>query len=203
MDTVGVMRLVDTHISGDALQVTLNRVDAASMLWRLHLLGEDVSAHCSALLAGWPQEDGLAGHYAFNDVHLALACIGADEVSRAEAWLARCAERALAPTDAGRTNHLMAREVGLPLIRGLVALAHGDADGAADLIAPVRAQAARFGGSHAQRDLIDQTLLAAAADGGRRSLGRALINERTMAKPVTPLTRHWIERLALPSEERA
>ncbi len=207
MDTVGVLRLVDTHISGDALQITLNRVDAASMLWRLHLLGEDVSAHCQALLAGWPQGDDVvgpyAGHYAFNDVHLALACIAAGDVARAEAWLARCAERALMPTDAGRTNHLMAREVGLPLIRGLVALAHGDADGAVDLIAPVRAQAARFGGSHAQRDLIDQTLLAAAADGGRRSLGRALINERTMAKPVTPLTRHWIERLALPTEARA
>jgi len=67
----------------------------------------------------------------------------------------------------------------------------------------VRAQAARFGGSHAQRDLIDQTLLAAAAEGGRRNLGRALVNERTMAKPVTPLTRHWIERLALPDKARA
>jgi len=211
MDTAGVMRLVDLHLCGEALQITLNRVDAASMLWRLHLLGEDVSTHCQALLAGWPQgEEGAvhpaghyAGHYAFNDVHLALACIGAGDVARAEGWLARCAERALTPTDAGRTNHLMAREVGLPLIRGLVALARGDADGAVDLIAPVRAQAARLGGSHAQRDLIDQTLLAAAADGGRRSLGRALINERTMAKPVTPLTRHWIERLALPSEVRA
>jgi hypothetical protein len=67
----------------------------------------------------------------------------------------------------------------------------------------VRALAARFGGSHAQRDLIDQTLLAAAAQGGRRDIGRALINERSMAKPVTPLTRHWIERLALPKEVRA
>jgi len=132
-----------------------------------------------------------------------LAQLGAGEVARAEAWVARCAERALMPTDAGRSNHLMAREVGLPLMRGLLALARGDADGAADLIAPVRAQAARFGGSHAQRDLIDQTLLAAAAEGGRRNLGRALVNERTMAKPVTPLTRHWIERLALPDKARA
>ncbi|MDP3614152.1 MAG: tetratricopeptide repeat protein, partial [Rubrivivax sp.] len=132
-----------------------------------------------------------------------LALLGAGEVPRAEAWVARCAERALLPTDAGRSNHQMAREVGLPLMRGLLALARGDADGAVDLIAPARGQAARLGGSHAQRDLIDQTLLAAAARGGRRSLGRALINERTMAKPVTPLTRHWIERLAPPTEERA
>lgn len=203
MDTAGALRLADTHLSDGALQVTLNRVDAVSLLWRLHLLGEDVASHCAAVLRDWPLPDDHAGHYAFNDVHVVLAHLGAGEVAHAEAWVARCAERALMPTDAGRTNHLMAREVGLPLMRGLVALERGDADGAADLIAPVRWQAARFGGSHAQRDLIDQTLLAAAAEGGRRSLGRALINERTMAKPVTPLTRHWIERLALPTEARA
>ncbi len=198
LDTAGALRLVDTHLAGDAMQITLNRVDAASMLWRLRLLGEDVGARCAALVAGWAPDDWHAGQYAFNDVHVVLALLGAGEMQRAEAWLARCAERALMPTDASRSNHLMAREVGLPLMRGLLALARGDAAGAADLIAPVRAQAVRFGGSHAQRDLIDQTLLAAAAQGGRRSLGRALINERRMAKPVTPLTRHWMEQLDLP-----
>ncbi len=203
MDTAGTLRLIDNHLSGSALQVTLNRVDAVSMLWRLHLLDVDVTASCAAVLCDWPLPDEHAGHYAFNDVHVVLALIGAGEVPRAEAWLARCAERALMATDASRSNHQMAREVGLPLMRGLLALARGDADGAVDLIAPARAHSTRLGGSHAQRDLIDQTLLAAAARGGRRSLGRALINERTMAKPVTPLTRHWIERLTPPTEERA
>jgi hypothetical protein len=203
MDLVGALRLVDTHFTGTAMQITLNRVDAASLLWRLHLLGEDVAAHGRALVDGWTMPDDEAGHYAFNDVHRVLALLLAQELTRAEAWLARCAERALSATDAGRDNHAMAREVGLPLMRGLIALARGDADGAADLIAPVRGQAARFGGSHAQRDLIDLTLLAAAADGGRRSLGRALLNERTMAKPASPLTRHWAARLALPGEARA
>ena len=46
-------------------------------------------------------------------------------------------------------------------------------------------------------------LLAAASLGGRRSLGRALLNERRMAKPLTPLTRHWMSRLLQPSQERA
>jgi hypothetical protein len=97
----------------------------------------------------------------------------------------------------------MAREVGLPLMRGLLAWSHGDADAAVDLIYPVRRVAQHFGGSHAQRDLIDQTLLAAAAQGSRRALGRALVNERSMAKPVTPLTRHWQERLGVDSAARA
>jgi hypothetical protein len=91
----------------------------------------------------------------------------------------------------------MAREVGLPLMRALLALARGEADAAADGLYAARSLAQRFGGSHAQRDLIDQTLLAAAARGSRSALGRALINERLMAKPSTPLTAHWRSQLGL------
>jgi hypothetical protein len=203
MDREGVLRLVDHHLSGEALVIGLQRVDAASMLWRLHLLGEDVAARCTALLAGWALSEDDAGDSAFNDLHVVLAMLGAGEVARAETWVARCAARALATTDATRSNHLVAREVGLPLMRGLLALAHGDADGAAELIAAPRALATRLGGSHAQRDLIDQTLLAAAARGSRRALGCALVNERRMAKPVTPLTRHWMDQFATPARERA
>jgi len=198
-----VLRLVDGHLSGDALQITLQRVDAAAMLWRLHLLGEDVAERAMALVDSWPADDAEAGYYAFNDVHRVLALLVAGEGARAEGWVARCAERALDAGDARRANHAMAREVGLPLMRGLLALERGDADAAADSIYPARLLARSFGGSHAQRDLIDQTLLAAAARGGRRSIGRALINERLMAKPLTPLTRYWLERIGGPEEARA
>jgi hypothetical protein len=203
LDTAGVLRVVDRQLSGDALQITLQRVDAAAMLWRLHLLGQDVQAAARALAAGWPLQDGQAGYYAFNDVHAMAALLMAGEVGRAESWLARCAQRAMAADDARRANHKMAREVGLPLMRALLALTRGDADGAADALYPVRAVAQRFGGSHAQRDLIDQTLLAASARGSRRALGRALLNERRLAKPLTPLTRHWMERMAVPEHARA
>lgn len=203
LDFQGVLRLVDGHLSGDALKIVLQRVDAAALLWRLHLLGEDVSAQAAALLAGWSLDEAHAGHYAFNDLHAVAAMVAAGEVPRAEAWVARCAERALGAEDARRSNHAVARELGLPLMRGLLAYARGDADGAVDQIYAVRADAQRLGGSHAQRDLIDQTLLGAAALGGRRSLGRALLNERRMARALTPLTRLWMDRLALPQAARA
>jgi hypothetical protein len=203
MDLAGVMRLVDAHLSGAALQITLQRVDAAAMLWRLHLLGEDITAASAALLAGWSLDQDCAGHYAFNDVHCVMAMLGAGEQHRAEAWVARCAERALGAEDARRANHQVAREVGLPLMRGLLALGRGDADGAVEQIYAVRSEAHRLGGSHTQRDLIDQTLLAAAVSGSRRALGRALVNERIMAKPMTPLTRHWLDKLAQPAQARA
>jgi len=203
MDPAGVLRLVDKQLSGEALQITLQRVDAAAILWRLHLLGEDVQGRARALVAQWPDVDGDAGYYAFNDVHRVMALLAAGEVSQAETWLARCAARALSAEDAARANHAMAREVGLPLMRGLVAWARGDAEGALELIYPVRALAQRFGGSHAQRDVIDLTLLAAAAAGPRRAIGRALLNERLMAKPMTPLSRYWSEMLGESKEVRA
>ena len=195
LDLEGVLRLLDKHLSADRLQITLQRIDAAALLWRLRLLGCDVSSRCARLLEGWDQSAQAAGYYAFNDLHLVLALLGAGEFARAESWVARCAERALAGDDARRSNHAMAREAGLPLMRALLAYERGDFDSAADALYAARAQAQRFGGSHAQRDLIDQTLLAAAARGSRRGLGRALVNERRMSKPMTPLGQHWQARL--------
>jgi hypothetical protein len=198
LDASGVLRLIDAHLSGPALQITLQRLDATSLLWRLHLLGEDVSTMARELVAGWPLDDAHAGHYAFNDWHVVMALVGAGEPARAEAWLARCAARAMEPDDARRANHAMAREVGLPLMRGVLAFGRGDFDLAVTLMHPVQAVAQRFGGSHAQRDVIAQTLLAAASQCQRhRALGRALLNERLMAKPPTPLTRHWAQRLGV------
>jgi hypothetical protein len=197
LDIAGTLRVVDGHLSGEHLQIGLQRVDAASLLWRLHLLGADVAERGRALGAEWcGGEQQAPGHYAFNDVHSLMALLAAGDVAHAEHQIARCAERALSSDDAKRDNHLMAREVGLPLARGLVAFAKGEYDAAADQLYAVRAQAARFGGSHAQRDVIDQTLLAACCRGkGRKALGRALLNERSLAKPMTPLTRHWSEAM--------
>jgi tetratricopeptide (TPR) repeat protein len=197
MDVAGALRVIDKRLSGAALQITLQRVDAASLLWRLHLLGSDVSVLCRELVEGWDLSAAAAGYYAFNDVHAVLAMLGSGDLARADAWVARCAERAMVADDARRSNHGMAREVGLPLMRGLLAFARGDDDTAADLLYTARSDAQRFGGSHAQRDVIDQTLLAAAARGSPHDIGRALINERRMAKVSTPLTLHWQAQLDL------
>ena len=187
----GALRLADKRLAPEQLQITLQRVDAAALLWRLRLLGVDVMSRSVRLLEGWDLSPEGAGYYAFNDLHAVLAMLGAGEFTRAEAWVARCAERALAADDARRSNHGMARETGLPLMRALLAYERGEFDAAADALYAARGGAQRFGGSHAQRDLIDQTLLSACACGTRRGIGRALINERLMSKPATPLSQHW------------
>jgi hypothetical protein len=196
LDLAGTLRVVDGHFAEGQLEIDLQRVDAASLLWRMHLMGADVAARASVLAASWPRaDDGAAGHYAFNDVHRLLPLLAAGEVAEAEHWLARCSRRAMAGDDARRDNHAVAREVGLPLARGLIAFARGEHDAAADQLYPLRTALSRWGGSHAQRDVVDLTLLAACTRGRRRAMGHALINERILAKPVTPLTRHWIEAL--------
>jgi hypothetical protein len=192
LDTRTALALHDEHMAAERTTITLERLDAAALLWRLHLLDADVGDRWAQLVAVWDLAPEAAGHYAFNDVHALLALIGAGEFARAEAWLARSAERAARSP----TNSTMARELGVPLMRGLLAYAHGRHAEAIERLYAVRAGAHGLGGSHAQRDLIDQTLLAAAARGGDRRVGRALLNERRAMKPDTPLTGHWSGRVA-------
>ena len=194
LDDAGTLEIVDAHLSGDALQITLQRLDAAALLWRLQLLDIDVGKRWEALAARWDYGQASVGHYAFNDLHGLLALLGSRYISRAEAWLQSVAERA----EHGKSdNREMARDVGVPLMRGLLAFMRADYDAAVNMLYPVRTLAHRFGGSHAQRDLIDQTLLAAAARGSQRALGRALLNERRVGKPPTPLTQHWASQLGV------
>ena len=190
LDTASALALFDAHIAGAASVVNLQWLDASALLWRLQLLGVDTGTRWQALAREWADPVANAGHYAFNDMHALLALLGSDDIPRAQALLA--ASIAQATTD----NSKMTREVGVPLMHGLLAYATGDGASACELLYPLRSVAHHFGGSHAQRDLIDQTLLAAsAARGGSKDAGRALLNERRLAKPNTPLTEHWASRL--------
>jgi hypothetical protein len=189
LDTAAALALFDARIAGSASVVNLQWLDGAALLWRLHLLGANVGSRWQALAAEWADPVAHAGHYAFNDVHALLAFIGSGDMARAQALLA--ASSAQASGD----NAGMAHEVGVPLMQGLVAFAKGDADATCTLLYPLRSVAHHFGGSHAQRDLIDQTLLAAAARSSHKAMGQALLNERRLAKPNTPLTAHWASRL--------
>jgi hypothetical protein len=201
LDTTRALELFDAEI-GNAGTVNLQWLDAAAMLWRLNLLGVDVGARWSALAAAWSDPVQHAGHYAFNDAHALLAMLGSGDAVGADALLAAVRSRAGAPATPAPDNTAMARDVGLPLMHGLVDFSRGRWQACVEQLMPLRTTAHHFGGSHAQRDLIDQTLLAACARGADRALGRALLNERRCAKPATPLTEHWAGQLSSPGLQR-
>ena len=195
LDTPAALQCFDAHLAADPEQITLQRLDAAALLWRMHLLGLGVGSRWQALGAGWDRSVHAVGLYPFNDLHAMLALIGSGDLPAARAWAAQSVAQA---AHGGGHAREVSRAVGEPLMSGLLAFAEERFDAAVQLLYPVRAAAQRFGGSHAQRDLITQTLLGAAArsrEPGHRAVGRALLNERRLAKPATPLTEHWAARV--------
>jgi hypothetical protein len=97
-----------------------------------------------------------------------------------EARLGRLIDGLQQRLDAGR---IPAGPVVLALAEGVAAFAHGDYSRAADALAPMRADVVRIGGSHAQRDLFEETLLEALLRAGRRDEALALLTERLDRRP--------------------
>jgi tetratricopeptide (TPR) repeat protein len=188
-DTQRALALYDTRIRPKQTGVALEMVDASAMLWRLMLLGVDVGGRWTPLAESWAPlaEDRL---YAFNDCHAVMAMIGAGRMAEAEGVVASLAKAA----EGGGTNARMAGDVGLPLAKGLLAFGRGDYAATIEAIMPIRHIAIRFGGSHAQRDLLSLTLIEAALRGDKKPLARALAAERVANKPQSPLALRFAAR---------
>jgi hypothetical protein len=184
-----VLALFDGPIHGEKSTVILDMIDASAMLWRLNLRGIDVGQRWQTVADCW-RPFARAGNYVFNDVHAVMAFVGArrpdaiDEVLDAQ-------QKAMLGTD---DNATFTREVGHPLTLALKAFGEGSYDETVRLIRPLREIAHRFGGSHAQRDLIDLTLIEAALRSGQRTLAYALCAERLPVRGQSPLTRRLIAR---------
>jgi tetratricopeptide (TPR) repeat protein len=169
--------------------MTLDRIDAASLLWRLELAGVEVGDRWAPVARAWMAH--VDDHVlAFNDLHCALAAARSndpDDVERLRSSLDDYAEH-------GRGhNRKVTAEVGRRLIDGVIRFADGDYASAVDAILPVRYDAIRIGGSYAQRDIVNQTLIAAAERSGRWTLARALLAERAAVRP-TPRTKEAYEK---------
>ncbi len=185
------LALYDERIAGG--EFALQWLDGSALLWRLRLLGHDVGRRWQALADLWRAAlEREGGFYAFNDWHAALALHAGGE--RADLEALRSALRRTAES-AAPLQQMMASRIGLPLLDALEDFEAGRYRAAALEFAGLRRVAMGFGGSHAQRDLIDQTALVAAQRGGDAALARALLNERQAAKPHSALVRRYTERM--------
>jgi hypothetical protein len=192
-ETETVLELFDGAIHGRRSGIVLEMIDAAALLWRLELRGIDVGDRWAALADGW-EPHATAGNYTFNDAHATMAFLRAGR-SAALASLLDAQEAAMARDD---DNAEFTRRVGRPVTRALVAFHRGNYVEAARGLRQVRNGAALFGGSHAQRDLLDLTLLEAARRQGDAPLYAALAAERLAARPGSP----WELPVELPDEHR-
>ena len=180
------LALYDEHLhNAGSAGVPLEMLDASALLWRLHLdgpaLGVDCGARFAVLADAWSGRMAAAPWYAFNDAHAVMALVGAGRLDDARGVANRLARfgaaRGAGPSGPG-TNRWMTNEVGLTACRALVAFGEDRHDDVVDLLMPVRATTYRFGGSHAQRDALQRTLLESALRAGRRDLARSLLAER-------------------------
>ncbi len=179
------LAILDQHILPGVGDLSMGLLDVTAMLWRLRLLGLDVTGRLRTVAdTWWGKQDQEAGHYPFNDFHAALAFAATGERER----LAAVREGLVrASRDGAPTSRYMAATVGLPLVTAIEDYAGGRYSLATERLAAVRDVAQRFGGSHAQRDLITLTLVDAARQAGERSLARHVLNERLASKPSSGL----------------
>jgi tetratricopeptide (TPR) repeat protein len=187
------LKIYDTRIRPAPSAVAGEMVDASALLWRLRLRGVDVGDRWAELAQSWSRL-GDVGYYAFNDVHALMAFLSTGR----QGEVARILEGLDAASRGKDTNAAMSRDVGLPVARALNAFEDRDFEIAIDDLQRVRAFAHRYGGSHAQRDLLQLTVTEAALRAGRQSLASALVAERLAHKPRSPLNLQLLERTQLP-----
>ncbi len=182
-----VMTLYDGRIRGDRSPIALDLVDASALLWRAHLDGLDVGDRWGEVATAWQAHaDGKL--YPFNDWHAAMAYLGAGRETEVERLIGAYRSQGI-----GETAR-WAQATGLPLIEGFRAFWHGNYADAVELLHRGRSIVNSFGGSHAQRDVIDWTLTEAAIRGGLRDTATALANERLALKPHSPVNRAFLKR---------
>jgi hypothetical protein len=162
--------------------------DGASLLWRLSAYGHAVPESL------WLEADATAqklfprSGLPFADVHMALF---AAATQNREALAARHAVIEQRLTE----GKLPAGPVVPAICRALAAFADEDYAACAQTLAPVLGEVVRIGGSHAQRELIEDTFIVALMRSGELPRARSLLDARLHRRPSLRDTR-WQAAMA-------
>lgn len=128
--------------------------DGASFLWRVSMYGGEPPPYpweeVCALATPMAERPGLA----FPVAHAAMALAAGGDHDALTTMMHRLQSKA----EQGDT---FTQDVVLPLVQGLAAFAQGEYAAAANLLEPICPQLVRIGGSHAQREVFEDTLLEA------------------------------------------
>ncbi len=151
-----VVDLYGDAIRPSVLSKTASSIaDSCSIMWRMQLYGETAPA------MPWQEvrdqaEFAIAGRGpGFGIAHAAFACVGSEDFDGLDRMIEGLREY-------GAEGNAQAAEVTLPLVKGIRAFAQGEYAKCAELIEPLRHDMfVRLGGSHAQREVFEDTLLAA------------------------------------------
>ncbi len=157
--------------------------DSVSFLWRSELAGHPRDH------ARWPKIEEFARAkfprpgMSLADWHVALAHAVAGDAAAFEAWVQ--AIEALA-----RAGRYPSGCIIPAVARAFAAFECGDYSAAIDLISPILSERERMGGSRAQVDLVEATLLRAYLRSGRLEEARRLLANRRPGPAALPIAEH-------------
>lgn len=152
--------------------------DAASFLWRWELAGHARNEAAWASLRDFARAHFPKPGIAFADLHVMLAEAVAGDAEALESRIAQMAALA----EAGRYP---SGPVIPAISRAFLAYRQGDHAQVIETLEPLLAESERIGGSRAQTDLVEFTLLRSCAEAGRRGdLQRILARRRAGPAPI-------------------
>lgn len=161
--------------------------DAASLLWRLQAYGHPVSEELWQDAADYAREAFPKPGHAFVDSHMALL----EAATGDNAGLGR----RIAALDKMVTNGSLGAGAIVPAIgRAALAFAADDYGRCVEILEPMAAEAVRIGGSNAQREVIEDTLLVALLRASETEKARVLLDRRLHRRP-SPRDQRWLSRL--------
>ena len=163
--------LYEDHIRPSVVKKNLGSLaDSASLMWRMKIYGDGQPApwkEVREIALPAAEKPGPA----FRDAHAALSFAAggfSEEIGRMIDGLG----------EAASGGNALASEVTLPLVKGIEAFAHGAYDDAADNLDGLVEQLPRIGGSHAQREVFEDTILESYIRSGRYDKAQDLLNTR-------------------------
>jgi tetratricopeptide (TPR) repeat protein len=171
----------------DAVNPRLAMIDGAALLWRFRLDAQPHPPSHWRSLADLAAQVSRPG-FIFGEIHAALA-------------YAACGDRtAFAKLIDGLrqldgAGHPIAGAVALPLVHGIAAFVAGDHAAALRHLEPVTADFHRIGGSHAQWELFEETMVACYLALERYDEATRLVRRR-LERRASPRDQRWLGRAA-------
>jgi hypothetical protein len=167
----------------------LNAVtDGASLLWRLTAYGHDVTDDLWAEADAFAQAAFPKSSIPFADVHMALFAAATRNQAALEERLGVIEKRIA-------EGKLAAGPVVPKICRAMHAFAGKDYAACARHLEPALDEVVRIGGSHAQREIIEDTFIVALMKSGELTRARAMLDHRLHRRP-SPRDARWLAAVA-------
>lgn len=187
-DHESALRIYDEHLRPAVNQGTsiIVLADCAALLWRAPIYAEDNHHLPWGDLRDFAASAFPSAGIAFADTHAAFAYAATRDHESLQRLESQVRER----LDRGRVP---AGEVVPAIIDAVGMFARGDYNAACDRLEPLTGQVVRVGGSNAQRQVFEDTLLEAYLRAGRSEPARVLLSARLQRRP-SPRDERWLAR---------